>query len=481
MLIAEGSRPRTNVNRPPRSMAPDVLHRGLAFPTPVRRFAMPSGLDVVPVLATVDFFAIAAASVLTSLSLQSSVLMLVLLFTLNAVGGHYRPRLAPALLDEVPSLAARALVAGALVTTLRTFVGWPVATGPLEMAALFLALACVGRAASYPLIRRNRVVGRVARPTIIVGWGQVGNNIALTLSAHPEYGLQPVGFVDNSPLVSVQDRSVPLLGSTAALPSVLGERRIRAVIVAFSNSREAQVVDILRACDRMACEIFLVPRLFELHSSGRDTENVWGVPLTRLRRAPFRTVGWRLKRVFDAMLASIGLLLLSPVMAACAFAVRLETGRGVIFRQQRVGLDGRPFTILKFRTLKPHDETESASRWSITGDPNLGHVGRLLRSTSLDELPQLWNVLCGDMSLVGPRPERQHFVDQFALRFPRYMARHRVPAGLTGWAQVNGLRGDTDISDRAIFDNYYIENWSLWEDVKILLRTVGQTLGGRGQ
>jgi lipopolysaccharide/colanic/teichoic acid biosynthesis glycosyltransferase len=146
-----------------------------------------------------------------------------------------------------------------------------------------------------------------------------------------------------------------------------------------------------------------------------------------------------------------------------------------------VGLDGRRFTIYKFRSLKPADEDESSQLWTIGGDPRMGPVGRWLRLLSLDELPQLWNVVRGDMSLVGPRPERPLFVDEFTNRFPRYVARHRVPVGLTGWAQINGLRGDTDIADRASFDNYYIENWSMWADVKIMLRTIGQLLGGRGQ
>jgi lipopolysaccharide/colanic/teichoic acid biosynthesis glycosyltransferase len=231
------------------------------------------------------------------------------------------------------------------------------------------------------------------------------------------------------------------------------------------------MVDMLRTCDRLKCEIFFVPRLYELHGQGPGTEVIWGIPLTRLSRASYRTLTWRMKRVFDFICAAIGLIVLSPVFAACAVAVRLEGGPGVIFRQERVGLDGRRFEILKFRSYKPADEKESAERWSIAADSRMGPVGRTLRSLSLDELPQLWNVIRGDMSLV----------DEFTRRFPRYMARHRVPAGLTGWAQVNGLRGDTDIADRASFDNYYIENWSMWTDIKIILRTVGQVLGMGGR
>jgi exopolysaccharide biosynthesis polyprenyl glycosylphosphotransferase len=184
--------------------------------------------------------------------------------------------------------------------------------------------------------------------------------------------------------------------------------------------------------------------------------------------------------LLDIVISGVALLLLSPVMGACALAVRREGGPGVLFRQERVGLDGRVFEILKFRSLRPVDDTEHKVQWNISQDPRLGPVGRFLRSTSLDELPQLWNILAGHMSLVGPRPEREHFVAQFAKRIPRYTNRHRVPAGLTGWAQVNGLRGDTSIEDRASFDNYYIENWSLWGDIKIILRTVEQVLRRRG-
>jgi lipopolysaccharide/colanic/teichoic acid biosynthesis glycosyltransferase len=167
-------------------------------------------------------------------------------------------------------------------------------------------------------------------------------------------------------------------------------------------------------------------------------------------------------------------------MAICALMSWWETGV-VLFRQERVGMDGRPFTVLKFCSLRPTADSEAATTWNIGTDTRVRPLGRFLRRTSLDELPQLWNVLRGDMSLVGPRPERPHFVDEFTRRYPRYTARHRVPVGLTGWAQIHGLRGDTSISDRAGFDNFYIENWSLWGDIKILLRTAAQVVKVAGR
>ncbi|MET9109066.1 sugar transferase, partial [Streptomyces zhihengii] len=189
---------------------------------------------------------------------------------------------------------------------------------------------------------------------------------------------------------------------------------------------------------------------------------------TAVRRA---TAARAAKRAMDAAVAGVALLAASPVLAVCALAVRCADGPGVIFRQERVGLDGEPFTLLKFRTLRPSDEHESATRWSVARDRRMSRTGSILRRTSLDELPQLWNVLRGDMSLVGPRPERPYFVAKFSHTYPGYAARHRMPAGITGLAQVNGLRGDTSIEERARFDNHYIDTWSLWQDVCILLRT----------
>jgi exopolysaccharide biosynthesis polyprenyl glycosylphosphotransferase len=475
--------------------APPTADRGLLFrdrmrsryrrptspATGFRRGFGPLGVDVVPLAVVVDVVALVGAHYITALSARASVMLAVLTLVLNATGGHYRARVAPSLLDELPGLAARALVAGALTSAVKLQVGIPVGNGPIDAALVFLALAAVGRAVGYCYVRHYRTVAGQGRATIIVGCGRVGNQLAETLLNHPEYGLSPVGYVDDEPLVPAAERHIPLLGGTASLTDLLLEHRIRNVIVAFMSSRESVMVDMLRTCDRLKCEIFFVPRLYELHGQGPETEVIWGMPLTRLSRASYRSLTWKTKRVFDFLLASIGLIVLSPLLAVCALAVRLEGGPGVIFRQERVGLDGRRFAVLKFRSYKPTDDTESASRWTIATDSRLGPVGRTLRTLSLDELPQLWNVVRGDMSLVGPRPERPVFVDEFTKRFPRYMARHRVPAGLTGWAQVNGLRGDTDIADRASFDNYYIENWSMWTDVKIILRTITQVIARKGR
>ncbi|MGW7794120.1 sugar transferase, partial [Streptomyces tricolor] len=186
------------------------------------------------------------------------------------------------------------------------------------------------------------------------------------------------------------------------------------------------------------------------------------------------------KRLLDVLVSGVLLVLLSPVLLVCAVVLRLTDGPGVVFRQERIGKDGRPFTLLKFRTHRPVDAHEAATRWSVAGEPEMSPFCRLLRQTSLDELLQLWNVFRGDMSLVGPRPERPYFVTQFSQTYPGYAARHRVRTGITGLAQIHGLRGDTSIEDRARFDNAYIDTWSLWQDVCILLRTAAALVRSTG-
>lgn len=482
MLVSDDGGRRLSSSKTPGPPAPPLATPSTRYISRVSSRLRPLGIDVVPLVVVIDCGALAAAQWVAGLGALPTVLLGLLILILNAAGGHYKARIAPSLLDELPSLAGRAVIAGTIASILQ--LQFPdvssLQSGPINTCLLFLVLAGLGRGIGYPLVRRYRKSGQVGRATIIVGCGRVGNQLAATLLEHPEYGLRPVGYVDDDPLIPAADRRVPLLGDRTSLVQVLVEHDVRTVIIAFTASRESVMVDMLRSCDRLACEIMFVPRLYELHAGGRDTEVVWGLPLIRLTRASYRSLMWSSKRAFDVLLAGLSMVLLSPLLAICALAVRLDGGPGIIFRQERVGLDGQEFTIFKFRTLTPSNETESPERWNIVGDPRMSRVGKVMRQLSLDELPQLWNIVRGDMSLVGPRPERPAFVEQFAERFPRYVARHRVPAGLTGWAQVNGLRGDTDIADRASFDNYYIENWSMWADIKILLRTAAQVVGRRG-
>ena len=399
--------------------------------------------------------------------------------------GLYRSRLSMSALDDAPRLACGLFVAAGLSVLLAVVVSSTTdAAAVLDSRKLwFFALSVLavilGRTIAYAGIRRLRTLG-IAHRTLIVGAGRVGSTITNVLQEHPEYGLLPIGFIDSDPLLKPADYPVPVLGDHSSLPAILSKNRVRSVIIAFASPREETMIDVIRDCDRMNCEIFVVPRLFEVHHVSNDMDYIWGMPLTRLRRGAHRSRSWPLKRLFDIATSSFALVVLSPLMAAVALAVRIEGGPGVLFHQVRLGIDGREFKVLKFRSLRPADDKESATNWNISHDDRLGPVGKVIRKASLDELPQLFNILRGEMSVVGPRPERPHFVQQFRSLHPRYYDRHRVPCGLTGWSQIHGLRGDTSISDRARLDNYYVENWSLWLDVKIILRTVSSVFTRAG-
>jgi exopolysaccharide biosynthesis polyprenyl glycosylphosphotransferase len=455
---------------PPRVAVPAVRER--PWWHPLLRRGLP------PLVLAADLLAIAVAAGTARSRLPVLLLgavMLVLLLPTRL----YRSRLELSLLDDLPLLLARWAVATGIVVAVEASVLPPAPASHVLPAAVVLLgalLACRGLA--YLAVRRLRASGLIAHRTIVVGTDDTARLLVQALREHPRFGLVPVGFVDDSDATSLDD--LPVLGRPCELSVLLRLHQASVVVVCSGSAAEPDVVQALRWSHREPCEVFVVPRLHELHPVAGDAEAVWGLPVVRLRRAAYRSLGWRLKRVLDVVVALAAAVVLAPVLLAAAVAVRLDGGPGVIFRQQRVGVDGRCFDVLKFRSLRPADDQESATRWTVAGDRRMSRVGRLLRATSIDELPQLWNILRGDMSLVGPRPERPHFVDEFARTYPSYGARHRVPSGLTGWAQVNGLRGDTSIGDRARFDNYYVENWSLWLDLTILLRTVTAVVAARG-
>ena len=409
-----------------------------------------------------------------------------ILLLLVFLGGLYRPRLSLSVLDDLPALAGRWLAAAGLAVLGQVLwtaaagrdyaINWRFLWGALTIGLLAVAFRMIG----YAAVRAVRRRGLVAHRTLIVGAGRVGSQIAEILRSHPEYGLRPVGFLDGNPWVAGTTSDLPVFGGPERLSSLVSATEVDTVVVAFSSMKESETVNLIRTCDRHSCELFVVPRLFELHHVDSDMETAWGLPLVRLRRATYRSRAWRLKRLIDVVVSAVAVLFLAPVLLLVALAVRLDGGPGVIFTQERVGVDGRQFLLMKFRSMRPSSEDESATLWNIARDDRLSRVGRILRKTSLDELPQLFNILRGEMSLVGPRPERPHFVNQFREAYPSYEARHRVPSGLTGWAQVHGLRGNTSISDRARFDNYYVENWSIWLDLKIIMRTIGAVFRGDG-
>jgi exopolysaccharide biosynthesis polyprenyl glycosylphosphotransferase len=434
----------------------------------------------------IDSVAAISAAGIVEASASGMLAFLTSFMGLDLLDRRQSRRFIPSALDDTPMVLIPAVTISAIATALGLRMygdRLPIdheATGTLVVALIFVVLAVAGRVIAYGVIRRTQAAGRITHPALIVGTGPVGNALAWRLLDHPEYGLTPVGFLDGAPPVRPERLPAPMLGDIADLPRAIVERHVRHVFVAFTWTHDADLVDVLRACDRLDCEVYVVPRLFELGlDTAHSVDHLWGVPLLRLRRAPFRSRAWTVKRILDITVAATALLLLSPLLLAIALGLRVSVGPGAVFRQTRVGLDGQPFQILKFRTLKPRPDG-APTGWSAADENAMSALSRFLRRSSLDELPQLWNVLRGQMSLVGPRPEMPSYVSQFVRSHRGYDARLRVPAGITGWAQIHDLRGATSLEDRVRFDNFYIEHWSLWRDINIGIRTVASMLGMRG-
>jgi exopolysaccharide biosynthesis polyprenyl glycosylphosphotransferase len=319
----------------------------------------------------------------------------------------------------------------------------------------------------------------VEHTAVIIGAGPVALELARLLRRYPQYGLHFVGWVDSG--ATTEPDGPALIGTLADLEAVIAMTRCEVLIIADTDYAESELMEVLARPTCAKCDLWAVPRLWGSGSQGRLPDHIGAIPVVQIRHTALSGPRWLLKRLSDIVFATVALVLLSPLLLLCAIGAWIEGGRGVFFRQIRVGRHGKPFSIIKFRTMRPADEHESQTHWSIANDPRIGPVGRFMRRLSLDELPQLWNILRGDMTVVGPRPERPHFVEKYSAEHRSYAMRHRVPVGLTGLAQVSGLRGDTPISDRTRFDNYYIENWSLWLDTKVVLRTIAEVLRGGGR
>ena len=328
------------------------------------------------------------------------------------------------------------------------------------------------RLAIRDVVRGLRRHGRFVRRALVVGAGPLGQEVVTRLRAHPEFGVRVVGYLDDQRPVGERLEGKEVLGGCEAVTRVLADHRIDQVFVALPMEAHAEVFKVLNAIEGELVDVKMVPDVLQFVTLRAAVEELEGLPVVSLAQSPI--TGWsRLgKRAMDLVLALTGLVVLSPVLGLIALGIRLSSPGRVFYRQERMGLDGRSFAMLKFRSMHPGAEAESGPVWAAVDDARRTRLGRTLRRFSLDELPQLWNVVKGDMSLVGPRPERPFFVHQFKTLIPQYMLRHKVKSGLTGWAQVNGLRGNTSLEKRIEYDLYYIQNWSLLLDVKILLLTL---------
>ena len=454
-----------------------------------------AGSDLIALVVAAPLAALAAAP--KDLSDDGTTLLWFLgpaAMALMALWGLYASRTQPKIMDAVGKIIAATSLATVVLIAGAAFIEPNSQPAPLLARGwLYGTLFLIGTRLLLNWAQsRGRAAGLVATPTLIVGAGVVSSHVEMRLTTQPRLGLLPVGYLDADPPPEemVPERTAPVLGTPDDLERVVSETGARHVVFGFLSGPDSEVLPLMRRCEALGLQVSFVPRFFESVNVHLALEHLGGLPLFGLR--PIDPKGWQftIKHVFDRMLAGVLLVLLAPLLAGLAVATRLSSPGPVLFRQRRIGRDGHGFDMLKFRSMRlapaavematPSGKVVAlpadVAPGGVEGDDRRTWVGTLMRSTSLDELPQLFNVLRGDMSLVGPRPERPEFVELFGSRIDRYEDRHRVKSGVTGWAQVHGLRGKTSLRDRVEWDNYYIENWSLGLDFKILVMTVAAIL-----
>ncbi|HVS02718.1 MAG TPA: undecaprenyl-phosphate glucose phosphotransferase, partial [Thermoanaerobaculia bacterium] len=401
--------------------------------------------------------------------------------------GLYQMRRGRSRVDELLTLVVAVLLGAILLSSFSAWYRPPLEPGSTDyftysrwflglFVGLDLLLVAVTRLAIRQALQRRQLQGHNLQRILVVGAGRLGKEIAGKLQAHRELGFDVVGFLDDDPGKSASSfHGIPVLGSIHDVERVVSSELIDQVYIALPLEAHKKMLRALQNVARECVEVKLVPDILQYATLKATLEDLDGTPVINLSQVPLQ--GWTslIKRVIDVGVAAGGIAALTfvlPVFPILAAAIWLQDRRPIFYQQERMGLDGKSFMIWKFRSMRIDAENSTGPVWAIRNDARRTRVGSFLRRWSLDELPQLWNVLRGDMSLVGPRPERPTFVREFKHKIPQYMVRHRVKAGITGWAQVHGWRGNTSIRKRIQYDLYYIENWSLKLDLKILWMTV---------
>jgi len=322
-------------------------------------------------------------------------------------------------------------------------------------------------------LERRWKAGIGLKRVLIAGASDLGKLVADKVLEHRELGFKVVGFLDDRAAGDhIGYRGLPLLGTLAEADEIIRQENIDHVYVALPLEEHVKMLGIVEATNREAVEVHVVSDLLQFIALRARLENLDGVPIISLNDVPLRGFNSVLKRAIDAAISAIALVWLGIPFGIIAALIKYTSKGPVFYKQERMGLDGKAFQVYKFRSMYPGAEDETGPVWARDNDPRCTAMGKWLRRLDLDELPQLWNVLRGDMSIVGPRPERPYFVEQFKHRIPQYMLRHKVKSGITGWAQVNGWRGNTSLEKRIEYDLYYIENWSVALDIKIMCLTV---------
>jgi len=354
-------------------------------------------------------------------------------------------------------------------------------TGAFEVSqavwAIFLvinvALAYSSRELVREILERRWRAGIGLKRVLIAGSGELGRLVADKILEHRELGYQIIGFVDDKATGDhLGYRGLPLLGPVEEVSEIAAREAVDHLYVALPPEQHLRMLQLIESTSRECVDVKVVPDLLQVIALRARLEDLDGVPVININDVPLQGFNTIVKRAIDIAISSAALAILAVPLGILAALVRLTSRGPVFYYQERMGLDGKSIIIVKFRSMFDDAEAGTGPVWARQNDPRVTPFGRFLRRSNLDELPQLWNVLRGDMSIVGPRPERPHFVEQFKHRIPQYMLRHKVKAGLTGWAQVHGWRGNTSIEKRIEYDLYYIENWSVRLDLKIMWLTL---------
>lgn len=348
-----------------------------------------------------------------------------------------------------------------------------------EFLVIFFSLSCFCMITYRYMVKMTlssfRRKGYNKRYVLILGAGSVGRNFYDSLQQYPELGYEVYGFLDDhhSLLPGSTGQYSPVIGKIADLEEVLAKVLIDEVIIALPLEAHSKYATIIEVSEKHGAKTLIIPDYFDLLPARPLFDNFAGLPLINVRDIPLDELNNKiLKRVFDIVFSVMAIIITAPVMFFAAIGIKLTSPGPVLFKQERLGLNRRTFYMYKFRSMHVLDESISNTQWTVANDPRRTKFGAFLRKTSIDELPQFFNVLSGQMSVVGPRPERPFFADQFKEGIPKYMVKHHIRPGMTGWAQMNGLRGDTSIEDRIHHDIFYIENWSFLLDLKIIIMTI---------
>jgi exopolysaccharide biosynthesis polyprenyl glycosylphosphotransferase len=413
--------------------------------------------------------------------IKSSLVIIPIWLMLFQSRGLYRPRRASSFSDEFFAVV-RIIIIGMIITMAGAFLYRSFSYSRVVFGIIGITTVVFISISRFSIMKFEQwwySRGNDLKRVILVGTSSAARNVFQSLTFHRSLGYEALGYCSINGSTEDAMPHIPCLGSISSVPDLIKSHNVDVVLIALSEEEHSYLYNLVRDCQGLNVEMMMVPDILELMTSLVQIKHIEGIPFLGIKSPALSTWNSIIKRTFDLVFALLILIIASPLFLIIAILIKLGSKGPILYFQERIGFNGEMFRVIKFRSMNIDAEKKTGPVWSKENDVRTTRVGKILRRYSLDELPQFVNVIKGDMSIVGPRPERQHFVEQFQKEIPRYLERHRVRTGMTGWAQVNGLRGNASITERTKYDIFYIENWSLTFDVKIILKTIHAVLFGK--